>query len=276
LFSSPWGIAVDSFTNIYVSDYDSNVIRKVSRIDATANWAVTTIAGFPGLSGSSDGTNSLAFFNHPAGLLCDAAGNVYVADSGNRVVRKLSRDVTGTNWFSTTVAGRAGFYGHADGVATNATFSSPYALALDPSGNIYITDGGNGLIRILGTNGTVTTLAGSSGSADGYYTNAGFNFPYGIAIDPFGNIYVSDTFNYTIRVAHIAQVIVPSVSIASAGQNSVVSWPVPTSPYRLLAATNLAPANWIAVTNLPRTFANQNVVTNSSGSGTMFYRLVNP
>jgi sugar lactone lactonase YvrE len=276
LFSSPWGIAVDSFTNIYVSDNDSNVIRKISRIGSTANWAVTTIAGSPGQAGSSDGTNNQALFNNPTGLACDPAGNLYVADSDNFIVRKLTPDVTGTNWIVTTIAGKAGFYGHRDGVATNATFSYPYALASDPSGNIYITDGGNGLIRILSTNGTVTTLAGSYGSADGFYTNAGFDFPYGIALDPFGNIYIADTFNYTIRVAHVAQVIVPSLSINSAVQNCVLNWPVPTSPYRLIATTNLAPANWNAVTNTPRTIANQNVVTNTAGSGTMFYRLVNP
>ncbi|HEY4414674.1 MAG TPA: hypothetical protein VGO57_03195, partial [Verrucomicrobiae bacterium] len=175
-FSSPWGIAVDSFTNIYVSDNDSNIIRKVSRIGSTANWAVTTIAGSPGQTGSSDGTNSQARFSSPTGLACDSKGNVYVADSNNRAVRKLAKDSTGTNWIVTTVAGRAGFYGRHDGVGTNATFSNPYALAVDPSDNIYITDGGNGLVRILSTNGTVTTLAGSYGSADGYYTNAGFDY----------------------------------------------------------------------------------------------------
>lgn len=276
LFSSPWGIAVDSFTNIYVSDNDSNVIRKVSRIGSTANWAVTTIAGSPGQSGSSDGTNSQALFNNPTGLACDPAGNVYVADSDNYIVRKLTPDVTGTNWVVTTIAGKAGFYGHRDGVGTNATLSYPYALASDPSGNIYITDDGYGLIRILSTNGTVTTLAGSYGSADGFYTNAGFDFAYGIALDPFGNIYIADTFNYSIRVAHVAQVIVPSLSITGAGSNCVVNWPVPTSPYRLIATTNLTPVNWFAVTNTPRTIANQNIVTNTAGSGTMFYRLVSP
>jgi M6 family metalloprotease-like protein len=276
LFSAPWGVAVDSLTNIYVSDYNSNVIRKVSPIPSTASWAVTTIAGFPGQSGSSDGTNSQALFNHPTGMACDPSGNVYVADVGNRTVRKLAPDATGTNWIVTTFAGQAGIFGHRDGVATNGTFGNPYGLASDSSGDIYVTDGGYGLVRFISTNGLMTTLAGSFGSADGYYTNAGFDFPYGIALDPFGNIYIADTFNYTIRVAHVAQVIVPSLSIAGAGQNSVVSWPVPTSQYRLLATTNLAPSNWIVVTNVPRTFANQNVVTNLSGSGSMFYRLVNP
>ncbi len=276
LFSSPWGIAVDGFTNIYVADYNSNVIRKVSRIGSTANWAVTTLAGSPGQAGSNDGTNNGARFNQPTGLACDPAGNVYVADSANFTVRKLARDATGTNWIVTTIAGQAGIYGRNDGLGTNATFSNPYGLASDPSGNIYVTDGGNGLIRVISTNGAVTTLAGSSGSADGFYTAAGFDFPYGLALDPFGNIYISDTFNYTIRVAHVAQVTIPSLTITSAGQNRLLNWPVPASPYRLLATTNLAPANWIAVTNLPLTITNRNLVTHASGSSTMFYRLVNP
>ena len=93
LFSGPWGIAVDNSTNIYVGDYNNNVIRKVSRIGATSSWAVITIAGSPGQAGSSDGTNSQARFNQPAGLACDPAGNIYVADSGNNTVRKITKDV---------------------------------------------------------------------------------------------------------------------------------------------------------------------------------------
>jgi len=276
LFSAPWGVAVDSFTNIFVSDYNSNVIRKVSRIGATANWAVITIAGLPGQAGSSNGTNNQARFNQPTGLACDPAGNVYVADSGNYTVRKLSKDATGTNWVVTTIAGQAGSYGHNDGSGTNALLSGPYALAADAAGNIYVTDTGYGLIRIISTNGAVTTLAGSNGSADGFYTAAGFNSPYGIALDPFGNIYLADTFNYTLRVGHVALVTIPALAITSAGQNRLLNWPVPTSPYRLQATTNLVPANWIVITNLPLTITNHNLVTNTTGSSKMFYRLLNP
>ena len=209
-------------------------------------------------------------------MTCDPAGNVYVADSANYTVRKLAKDSTGTNWIVTTIAGQANLYGRNDGQGTNALFSQTYALASDSVGNIYVTDAGNGLIRIISTNGAVTTLAGSSGSADGFYTAAGFNFPYGIALDNFGNIYIADTFNYTIRVGHVAQVTVPSLTITSTGQNRILNWLVPTSPYRLLATTNLITANWIAVTNSPLTVANHNQVTNTTGSSTMFYRLINP
>ena len=276
MFSAPWGIAVDSVTNVFVSDNDSNVIRKLTRIGSTANWAVTTIAGMPGQTGSSDGTNSQARFNSPDGLACDPAGNVYVADSGNYTVRKLTKDSTGTNWVVTTIAGQAGNFGSNDGQGTNALFGDLYALASDSVGNIYVTEGNNGFIRIISTNGAVTTLAGSYGSADGFYTAAGFDFPYGIALDSFGNIYVADTFNYTIRVGHVAQVTIPSLTITSTGQNRVLNWPVPTNTFRLQATTNLSPANWIAVTNFPLTIANHNFVTNSTGSRTMFYRLIYP
>ena len=275
LFSSPWGIAVDSLTNVFVADYNNNTIRKISRIGSTANWAVTTIAGLAGLAGSNDGTNNLARFNQPAALACDPAGNLYVADYGNDTVRKIAKDSTGTNWIVTTVAGH-GSCGRNDGQGTNAGFCQPYGLASDPAGNIYVTDANFGLIRIIATNGLVTTLAGSSGSADGFYTAAGFNFPYGIAIDAFGNIYISDTFNHTIRVGHIAQVTMPSLKLTTAGTNRTLSWPVPTNSFRLLATTNLVSANWTAVTNPPLTITNCNVITYPPGAGKMFYRLVNP
>jgi len=276
VFSAPWGIAVDSLTNIYVADNGNSVIRKVFRVGATANWVAITIAGMPGVPGSSDGTNSQARFNSPAGVACDPAGNVYVADNNNDTIRKLAKDSTGTNWVVTTIAGQAGIYGHSDGLGTNAIVGQPYGIASDSAGNIYFTEGTSGLVRFISTNGTVTTLAGSLGSADGFYTAAGLNFAYGITLDAFGNIYISDTFNYTIRLGHIAQVTIPSLTITSAGQNRLLNWPVPTNTFRLQATTNLSPANWIIITNAPLTIGNHNLVTNTNGSSTMFYRLINP
>ncbi len=275
-FAGSWGIAVDSLTNVFVVDNNSNIVRKVSRIGASQNWAVTTIAGTAGVTGSNDGTNGQAQFNSPSGLACDPAGNLYVADTQNETLRKITRDATGTNWIVTTIAGQAGYYGSSDGLETNATLAYPTGLASDAAGNIYFTDAATGLIRVLSTNGFVTTLAGSSGATDGFYTAAGFNFPYGIAVDRFGNIYIADTFNYTIRVGHVAQVVTPSLAITAAGHNNVVNWPVPTATYRLQASTNLVPANWINVTNLVLTFTNYNVVTNTVPSKTMYYRLINP
>ena len=276
LFSTPWGIAVDSFTNVFVADAASNTVRKITRIGASANWATTTIAGLAGQSGSNDGTNSQARFNRPAGLTCDAAGNVYVADFYNDTIRKITRDATGTNWVVTTIAGQAGKYERKDGLGTNALFGYPAGLAADAAGNLYVTDSGNRLIRLISTNGAVTTLAGSSGSADGFYTAAGFNSPYGIAVDSFGNIYIADTFNYTIRVGHVAQVTTPALVLAQASQNSLLNWPVPVNPYRLQATTNLTPANWIAITNQTWTVNNYNLVTNAATANTMFYRLIYP
>jgi hypothetical protein len=275
-FSSPWGIAVDSQTNIYVADSDSNIIRRLTR--SGANWIVTTIAGSPGVTGSTDGTNSQALFHTPASLACDASNNIYVADSYNYTIRKITPDVTGTIFTVTTIAGQAKNYGTRNGVGTNATFGYVYGLAFDPAGNLYITDGTHNNIRFMATNGMVSTLAGptqsASGSADGYNTTAQFDVPYGIAVDKFGDIYIADTFNYTIRVAHLAQVTIPTLAINVSGGNSILSWPVPTALYRLQANADLTTSNWTSVANA--TLGTINVTSNAMSSQAMFYRLVSP
>ena len=268
LFSDPWGIAVDSQTNIFVADSSSNIIRKVSRVGSTENWAVTTIAGLAGFSGANDGTNSVARFNAPAGLACDASNIIYVADAGNNAIRKIIRDASGTNWAVSTIT---------PGTGGNALLDHPTGVAVDTSSNIYVADAWHNLIRVLSTNGLVTTIAGgNAGSADGFYTGAAFNSPYGIAVDRFGNIYIADTFNHTVRVAHWAQVTVPSLSIARSGGSAIVSWPVAVSPFRLLSRTNLAVSNWTAVGTVPWTVTNNNITTNPATGPAMFFRLVNP
>src|SRR5205823_9649442 len=139
------------------------------------------------------------FFNG-AGVAVDSAGNVYVADTSNHTIRKVTPagDVT-------TLAGRAGSFGSADGTGSAARFSQPEGVAVDSAGNVYVADDGNSTIRKVtpvGTNWVVTTLAGralSSGSANGTNSAARFNFPVGVAIDNAGNLYVADTDNHTIR-----------------------------------------------------------------------------
>jgi hypothetical protein len=142
-FNDPTGMAVDLAGNVYVSDRGNNTIRKVTLVGAS--WEVTTLAGLAGVTGSADGTNSAAQFNLPSSLTVDLAGNVYVADTWNNTIRKVTP--VGTNWVVTTVAGLAGWTGSADGTGSAAWFWSPYGVVVDGTGNLYVADGSNNTIR---------------------------------------------------------------------------------------------------------------------------------
>ncbi len=281
LFNNPWGIAVDNSTNIYVADSASSTIRKLT--PEGANWVVTTIAGLAGSPGNSDGTNSDARFNNPGSLAVDAAGNIYVADTMNNLIRKITPDSTGTNWIVTTLAGLAGKPGSRDGTGSNgqssAQFYSPSGVAVDVTGNIYVADTYNDLIRKITPQGVVSTLAGQyfvNGGADGFYTNAQFNLPYGIAVDNAGNIYVADTFNHTIRVGRLASVTIPKLAITWSNRLATVAWPVPIQNFALQSSTNLPATNWTPVATRPIFRNGQNYVTNPASGGTRFFRLKYP
>ena len=188
-FNEPFGLAADVNGNIYVVDHLNNLIRKI-----TPDGVVTTFAG-SGAIGHADGVGTAATFNNPTGLAVDVAGNVYVADVSNNLIRKIAPDGT-----VTTLAG-SGANGSANGLGTAATFSNPSGIAVDGAGNVYVADLSNNLIRKITPGGVVTTLAGSglSGSDDGVGTAATFNQPYGLAVDPMGNVFVADWGNNEIR-----------------------------------------------------------------------------
>jgi sugar lactone lactonase YvrE len=143
-FSGPFGLAVDSATNLYVADWYNNTIRKAT--PDGPNWVVTTLAGLAGVAGSADGTNSAARFGSGLGSLgVDSATNLYVADYANHTIRKVTPD--GPNWAVTTVAGLAGVAGSADGTGSTARFYVPNDVAVDSEGNLYVADIGNNAIR---------------------------------------------------------------------------------------------------------------------------------
>lgn len=202
-FFQPYGIAVDTNGIVYVADTSNNTIRKLTPVGT--NWVVTTIAGLAaGTVSSVDGTNSNARFSDPYPGAVDNAGNVYVADSGNSTIRKLTR--IGADWVVQTIAGFPQFHGNSDGTNSAARFFFPYALAADASGNLYVADTFNSIIRKVtpeGTNWIVTTIAGlpggGAGSADGTNSEARFNGPFGITTDTAGNVFVADTSNNKIR-----------------------------------------------------------------------------
>ena len=198
-FNYSSGIAVDSLGNVFVTDAATSIIRKI-----TPAGVVTTIAGLANALGFADGTNSVARFAQPVGIAMDAAGNLYVSDSGNSTVRKLS--LVGTNWVVTTIAGSAtNLQGSADGTNAAAQFTTPVGAAVDSQGNVYVCDSENSTIRKIapvGTNWVVTTIAGFpqyAGNVDGLSTNSRFGAPYSIAVDSADNLYVADASESTIR-----------------------------------------------------------------------------
>ena len=191
-FFSPAGLAVDTAGNVYLADSANQRIRKISPVGQ-----VTTLAG-TGVAGFLDGAGTAAQFNSPEGLAVDGAGNVYVADTGNHRVRKIT-----PAGVVSTVAG-TGVAGLIDGLATGvngvAAFNAPRGIALDSAGVIYLTDTGNQRIRRVVPEGIVSTVAGSSaGFLDGTAFSAQFSGPLGIAVDNTGNLLVGDVGNNRIR-----------------------------------------------------------------------------
>ncbi len=191
-FNNPQGITVDSEGNLYVADTLNDTIRMMTPVGS--NWVVSTIAGSPGMIGSSDGSNNLARFYNPEGITVDSLGNVYVADTTNDIIRKLA--LVGTNWVVSTIAGLAGSSGSTDGTNQNSRFDDPGGITVDSAGNLYVADSGNNTIRKIipaGTNwavGAIAGLTGFAGVVDGTGTNALFTYPKGICVDLSGDLYV--------------------------------------------------------------------------------------
>jgi hypothetical protein len=188
-FYQPTGLDFDAAGNIYVADYANHLIRKI-----TPAGVVSTLAG-DGTAGFLDGTGTAAKFEGPFDVAVDAAGNVYVTDTFNDCIRKVT-----PAGVVTTIAGN-GTYGFADGVGAGAMFYSPQGIDIDANGNLYVADKNNHRIRKITPNLTVSTVAGlggAGGSTDGDATVAQFSSPLGVAVDVSGNLYIADG-NHRIR-----------------------------------------------------------------------------
>lgn len=164
---------------------------------STTLHAQVTVSTFAGstTAGKQDGTGTDAGFYHPSGIDVDASGNIYVADQGNHLIRKISPDGV-----VTTLAG-SGTYGNSNGTGTDASFDLPSDVAVDADGIVYVADFSNNMIRKITTDGVVTTFAGSGspGRTDKKGTEAKFYGPTGVAVDADGNVYVTDQKSNAIR-----------------------------------------------------------------------------
>jgi sugar lactone lactonase YvrE len=189
-FNGPTSIAVDLSGNVYVADDNNNQVRKIS------NGMVTTLAGSDS-TGAVNGQGAAAYFFGPAGVSCDAQGNVYVADAGNNLIRMIT-----PGGLVSTVAGNTNA-GAQNGPDTSATFNNPAGVAVDGNGNIYVADMLNNLIREI-SGGQVSTLAGNINdttiaSVNGVGTAASFVFPNNVAVDAQGNVYTTEYVTNLIR-----------------------------------------------------------------------------
>lgn len=187
-FNRPADIAIDSSGNLFIVDSVNNRIRKV---DTSGNS--TTLAG--STQGYKDGTGTAAQFNNPQGIAIDSSGNLYVADSANHRIRKIT-----SAGVVTTIAG-SGVAGFKNGDGTGAQFDTPLGITVDSIGNLFVSDNKNHAIRKIDPQGKVTTLAGagSAGSKDGGGTNSTFNEPAGVAVLS-DKVFVADRANNSIRV----------------------------------------------------------------------------
>jgi kumamolisin len=234
-FNYPSGVALDSSNNLYVADYSNNQIRKISTSGAVSTPFGSLTIGPDGKtpeSGSSNGSGNNATFNNPNGLAIDASNNIYVADSGNNLIRKITGTIVSTfagadgslndpqgvavdpnsgnvyvadagnhvirkitpGGSESILAGQSGTSGYQDGTAGQALFNDPQAVAVDASGNVWVADFGNAAIREI-SSGTVTTVAGGGqgGYIDGRASSAQFSAPTGLAFDSLGNLFITDS-----------------------------------------------------------------------------------
>jgi sugar lactone lactonase YvrE len=191
-FRCPWGVAVDQAGNIFVADCVNGDVRRI-----TPSSDVSTLAGRAGVVGASEGTGGAVRFDHPQGLAVDDAGDLFVADSGNRTVRKVT-----ASGLSSTLAGFRGTWGSRDGMGALARFGQPAAVALEPSGSLLVADAAEDTLCRISTYGEVSLLAGRpgvQGAANGRALAATFSTPSALATDASGAIFVADTGNSVIR-----------------------------------------------------------------------------
>ena len=221
--NNPTGVAVSSSGLLYIADYLNNVIRVVD-----ASGTITTYAGtgFHGSSGDGGAATS-AELNNPAGVAVSPSGLLYIADTFNNKIRVVSSACIISTYAGTGVAGFSGD----GGAATSAELNYPYGGALDSSGNLYVADTINHVIRVISSTGIIVTYAGTipnvysgvelwgSTGDGGAATNARLHSPSGVVVSASGSLYIADTFNNKIRVISSAGIITTYVGTGVAGSS---------------------------------------------------------
>ncbi len=214
---SPWGslssklrTTFAAFVLLGLAAFPVALVQVNAALAELTPPTVTTLAGSG--QGSADGTGGMASFNRPAGVAVDSAGNVYVADTFNNEIRKITPEGV-----TTTLAGSL-TQGYQDGPGETALFRQPTGVAVDSEGNLYVADQNNHKIRMITPEGVVSTLAGSgAGYTDATGTNAKFQYPRAVAVDSAGNLYVADQNNHKIRKIAPGGVV---TTLAGSGQGS--------------------------------------------------------
>ena len=218
--NNPTGIALDGVGNLYIADRGNNRVRRVDTSGNINAFAGTNSAGFAG----DGGLATYAKLSSPTAVATDAAGNVFIADSVNNRVREVNVSGIITTFAGTNVSGFAGD----GGAATNARLNNPTGVAVDISGDVFVLDASNNRIRMIDTNGSITTVAGSGnpsyGGDGGAATNAGLFGPQGVALDVSGNLYIGDNGNRVRKVllyASLPAFTISHAAWANAGNYSV-------------------------------------------------------
>ncbi len=277
-FSSPGDCAVNTAGSIFVSDVTRHIIQKITLVGT--NWVITPVAGAAGSSGTTDGTNTAARFFNPDRVAVDVAGNLYVGDSQNSTIRKIT--LYGTNWVVSTIAGKALQYAAVDGTNSTARFDHPEGVTVDSAGSVYVGDYWNNTVRKITPDGVTTTLAGlgkTGGSADGAGGAVRFSRPNGVAADSHGIVFVADELNNAIRMGRPVIQMQPLPSSLS-GQTQTQGFGCSVSlasglNYRIQASSSLN--TWLDLTNFtPAGLAFSFWDNGANNLPQRFYRVVSP
>ena len=188
-FADPFGVAADAAGNLYVADGgDANTIRKIDTLGVTSLFAGS-------IEGYAEGAGKMAAFNTPSGMAFDRKGNLFVADTGNNAIRKITPEGVVSTWAGTGLAG------YQDGRGPAAQFNGPLGVAVAPDGTIYVADSYNDRIRRIAPDGEVSTIAGGgqAGKTDGPAAQARFDTPVALALADNGDLYIADAGNNAVR-----------------------------------------------------------------------------